>query len=194
MMITKEVIKNAVISFGIGYFLSKLVKKVETASDNKNFAAYAAKSMEFEGGYSDNRNDPGGETKWGIAKRYYPDIDIKNLTQKDATYIYKRDYWERYKCSMVSDHIGFLFFDTVLHQGGDFATRALQRITGADVDGILGPKTAEASEFAKIENLAQERINRCNERIADNSDLEEFRRGWNNRINMALAFQKKLNT
>jgi lysozyme family protein len=157
------------------------------------FTDYAAKSMEFEGGYSDNPNDPGGKTKYGIAKKYYPDVDIKNLTPKEATIIYKRDYWERYKCSLVSNHISFLFFDTVLHQGGDFATRALQRITGVSQDGILGDKTVEASKFAAIENLAQERVNRCNDRIAKDADLEEFRQGWYNRVKKALAFQKKIN-
>ena len=29
-------------------------------------------------------SDPGGETNWGISKREYPDLDIKNLTRDEA--------------------------------------------------------------------------------------------------------------
>ena len=32
-----------------------------------------------EGGYVNDPNDAGGETKWGISKRSYPYLDIANL-------------------------------------------------------------------------------------------------------------------
>lgn len=38
--------------------------------------------------------DPGGETKWGISKRSYPDLDIAALTREQAIEIYFRDYWQ----------------------------------------------------------------------------------------------------
>ena len=43
--------------------------------------------LEHEGGYVNDPYDKGGETKFGIAKRWYPDIDIKNLTKSDALYV-----------------------------------------------------------------------------------------------------------
>jgi lysozyme family protein len=46
-----------------------------------------------EGGYSNDPNDPGGETNFGISKRSYPDVDIKNLTREGAKEIYRRDFW-----------------------------------------------------------------------------------------------------
>ena len=42
-----------------------------------------------EGGYVNHPTDPGGQTNYGIAKRSHPDEDIKNLTKKRATEIYK---------------------------------------------------------------------------------------------------------
>jgi lysozyme family protein len=48
-----------------------------------------------EGGYVDHPSDPGGETNWGISKRSYPTLDIKNLTREQALEIYRRDYWDR---------------------------------------------------------------------------------------------------
>ncbi|MDR2666964.1 MAG: phage tail tape measure protein [Holosporales bacterium] len=36
----------------------------------------------------------GGETKYGISKRWYPNLDIRNLTVDGAKLIYYRDFWE----------------------------------------------------------------------------------------------------
>lgn len=40
--------------------------------------------LKHEGGYVNDKKDPGGETNMGISKRAYPHIDIKNLTKSDA--------------------------------------------------------------------------------------------------------------
>ena len=47
-----------------------------------------------EGGYVNNPADPGGETQWGISKRAFPQVDIKNLTRDDAKAIYLVHYWQ----------------------------------------------------------------------------------------------------
>ena len=48
------------------------------------------KVLEHEGGYVNDPHDAGGETNYGIAKRWYPNVDIKNLTKEQAKKIYKR--------------------------------------------------------------------------------------------------------
>lgn len=50
-------------------------------------------TLKWEGGYSNNPADPGGETNFGISKRSYPMLDIKNLTIEQAKAIYYLDYW-----------------------------------------------------------------------------------------------------
>ena len=42
-------------------------------------------------------HDAGGETNFGISKRQYPNLDIKNLTKQQAADIYKRDYYAKVK-------------------------------------------------------------------------------------------------
>ena len=40
--------------------------------------------LHHEGGYVNDPTDMGGETNFGITKRWYPDLDIKNLTKEQA--------------------------------------------------------------------------------------------------------------
>ena len=57
----------------------------------KSFDEIIKHVLEHEGGYVNDPKDLGGETKYGITKRFYPDIDIKNLTIEEAKEIYKKD-------------------------------------------------------------------------------------------------------
>ncbi|KWT77357.1 glycosyl hydrolase 108 family protein [Candidatus Magnetominusculus xianensis] len=58
--------------------------------------------LDAEGGYVNDPDDPGGETKYGISKRAYPSLDIKSLTIEDAKRLYRRDYWGRASCDALS--------------------------------------------------------------------------------------------
>ena len=46
----------------------------------KTFEEIIEKVLAHEGGYVNDPKDLGGETKYGITKRFYPEADIKNLT------------------------------------------------------------------------------------------------------------------
>ena len=49
--------------------------------------------MDIEGYISDNPADKGGLTKYGIAQKYHPNIDVANLTLDKAKEIYLKNYW-----------------------------------------------------------------------------------------------------
>ena len=40
--------------------------------------------LAHEGGYSCDPQDPGGETKFGISKKSYPNLDIEHLSRDEA--------------------------------------------------------------------------------------------------------------
>ena len=48
---------------------------------------------EATGGYSKDPDDPGGETKYGIAQRDHPGVDIAELTMDGAVVILRTEYW-----------------------------------------------------------------------------------------------------
>lgn len=50
----------------------------------------------YEGGYVNDPNDKGGETKYGITKATYPNLDIKNLTKDVAIDLYIKHFWSKF--------------------------------------------------------------------------------------------------
>jgi lysozyme family protein len=98
-----------------------------------------------EGGYVNDPNDPGGETKWGISKRSYPHLHIGTLTREDARAIYKRDFWDRIDADRMYDGVAFQCFDFAVNSGIGTAVRYLQRAVGVADDGRWGPVSRAAA-------------------------------------------------
>jgi len=73
----------------------------------------------LEGRYSNDPNDPGGETAYGISKRYHPDVDIKNLTLDGAKAIYLSDYWIPAKCDTAPYPMDICLFDSQVNPQND---------------------------------------------------------------------------
>lgn len=96
-----------------------------------------------EGGYVNDPNDPGGETKWGISKRSYPKLDIFNLTREAAKGIYLTDFWER--VPGIPDSVKFQAFDAAVNHGIEHAIRMLQRAIDVADDGRWGPVSKGAA-------------------------------------------------
>jgi lysozyme family protein len=98
-----------------------------------------------EGGYVDNPKDPGGETKFGISRRSYPDLDIKNLTLEDARQIYKRNYWDVCRCDELPYPVGLVVFDGAINMGNSKSVKLLQKAVKISMtDGVIGPRTLKA--------------------------------------------------
>ncbi len=73
-------------------------------------------------------DDTGGETKYGVSKRSYPQLNIKTLTLKQAKAIYRRDFW-RYD-RINNQHVASKVFDTRVTIGSARAHRILQHAVG----------------------------------------------------------------
>lgn len=70
-----------------------------------------------DGGYTNDLVDPGGETKWGISKRAYPDVDIKSLTKMEAEKLYERDYWLKIGADKMEKRMAIVCFDSAVNCG-----------------------------------------------------------------------------
>lgn len=153
--------------------------------------------LRAEGGYSNNPNDSGGETKFGISKKSYPNEDIRNMTADRAEEIFKTD-----------------FFDAV---GGDVLLKINPGLAAhvADMAFNAGPKAAvklmyDAVGLPRESQITPELLNKLNDSdslIKDYSiarlkyysslkDAPTFIKGWTNRVsnlNKALNVKSGLN-
>ena len=100
--------------------------------------------LHHEGGYVNDPDDRGGETKYGISKRAYPDLDIANLTVAEAEGIYFRDYWVAINASSMPPPVALMTFDAAVNMGIRRAARFLQKEAQCTPDGIVGPQTLKA--------------------------------------------------
>lgn len=84
--------------------------------------------FQLEGGESNDPNDRGGQTKYGISKKAYPYIDIGNLTREQAEKILQRDYWVPAGCEFVKNpNIAINLFLFAVNAGVQTSVKAFQR-------------------------------------------------------------------
>ena len=147
-----------------------------------NFDIAFAKLIGPEGGYTIGKNDPGGETKFGISKRSYPALDIDDLNIDDAKAIYKRDFWDRAQCDRLHPDLAFQVFDGAVNSGIGNSIRWLQEAAGVAVDGVVGPLTLR--KVGDMEpSIIIARYNGVRLKfMASLSTWDVFGRGWARRI------------
>lgn len=138
--------------------------------------------LAYEGGWVQHENDPGGETKYGISKRAYPDVDIKNLTIDQAKQIYLRDYWNKLQLDRLPDEIRFDLFDAAVNSGLTTAAKLLQRACNVQDDGIIGSRTVAAANSINPQILDKRLSGYRLLYICDIKTFPTFGRGWVRRV------------
>jgi lysozyme family protein len=135
--------------------------------------------LKHEGGYVNDARDPGGETRYGISKRAYPNEDIANLTRERAIELYYKDYWLPIKGDSMSPSVATVLFDMAVNMGVDRAIKLLQRTIKVKEDGVLGPVTLNevARSVGVLAKLTTERV------LAYTAikNFDVYGRGWVNR-------------
>jgi len=140
--------------------------------------------LKHEGGYVNDPDDSGGETNFGISKRAFPDLDIKNLTKEDAVKIYHDKYWKPSKVEMLPERLWATYFDMAVNMGKKRACEILQkacnhkRNVNIKVDGRLGRNTAASAKKLEPERLQSFRVKYYAELINRKPKLEKYWFGW----------------
>lgn len=147
--------------------------------------------LDHEGGYVDDPDDRGGETKFGISKLSYPHLDIPTLNLDAAKAIYYQDYWEPQRYHEIENlTIIIKLFDLAVNMGSRMAHRLIQRAlrsAGNNVveDGLLGPKTIAAINAVDISDLIaalkSEAAGYYRSLAVSNPKQRKFLKGWLNR-------------
>jgi lysozyme family protein len=138
--------------------------------------------IKIEGGYSSDPHDAGGETNFGISKRVYPHVDIKNLTRNTAKRLYAADYWRAAKCDELPDQLKLLVFDCAVNQGQPTALKLLQLVLGVKQDTIFGEQTRHALKLHNPEDLAVRFMTARTLKYLTLPNFNRFGDGWLNRL------------
>ena len=155
--------------------------------------------IEREGGFVNNPNDRGSATNYGVtlAKlrdwRGNPNLtanDVQMMRRGEAALIYMRDYIERPGFNLITDErLRHQVIDFGVNSGPGTAARKLQKVAGADQDGVIGPQTLNAIRrmgAAKVNNLLMaERIKFMGKIVSSDHSQAAFINGW---LNRALEF------
>ncbi len=91
----------------------------------RNREASILKTLEYEGGYSNDAADPGGPTNWGItiadARMYWKKsataADVKAMPRSVAVDIYRDKYWAKMNCDALPAGVDFATFDYGVNSG-----------------------------------------------------------------------------
>lgn len=168
---------------------------VKYAQPDKVFETAVEKTLKWEGGYVNDPDDRGGETKYGISKRAYPEHDIESLLVDDAKRIFRRDYWVRCRINEIKDAVvAAKVFDLAVNCGPRRAVMMLQeasrRANGhyLEVDGALGERTL--NEVNQSESPAHLLAELKLQAVAYYAGLNrpKFLSGWLRRALTVLAF------
>lgn len=153
---------------------------------NLNFKLALEHLFELEGGYVNDQADRGGETKYGISKKSYPKLNIKNLTREQAAAIYKQDYWEVCKCDEMDMEMATVVFDSAVNHGPRRAAMFLQVLTNSKLDGVIGKKTLASlrkrTVLHSIDNFVIQylgiRAQFYHDIVTGDSSQAKFLKGW----------------
>ena len=154
-----------------------------------NFELAVSKTIFKEGGGKLHKvvGDSGGETKYGISKKAYPNLDIGKLDEVVAKQIYKNDYWDKVKGDLIqSQQIAEEIFDCAVNMGVKSAVKLLQLTNPVLIaDGVFGLKTLEAVNSSTPETLMPLykliRIARYAAICSKDRTQNKFLLGWINR-------------
>lgn len=161
-------------------------------------------TLQNEGGFSDNPNDSGGATNFGITQETYSRFvgrpvsveEVKAMPLQDAKTIYERSYWAPLDLNNFAyQPSATALFDMGVNLGVVTAARLAQEAccdVGINlvVDGILGATSCE-----KINQLGPDFMTPFHTRVvshyeqivANNPKDHVFLGGWMNRANKLLT-------
>jgi lysozyme family protein len=154
------------------------------------------KAMDFvfrwEGGYVNDPADPGGETKFGISKRQYPNLDIRNLTHEKAASIYHADYWMKIRGDELHPRVAVALMDYAVNSGVNRAVKTLQKLVRAKQDGVIGPVTIGKANSTDGADLSAELVSSRADFLVTlalrRETLGKFLKGWMRRTHSLMAY------
>lgn len=163
-----------------------------------------ARVLAHEGGYSNNKKDPGGPTMKGVTQRVYDAYrrgkglavrSVKSLTTDEINDIYDKQYWDAVKGDLLPDGVDYVVFDGSVNSGPGrsimWLQQALRPVYTGRIDGVMGMGTIAALKATNNNDALIDRI--CDARMNFLRHLGTFPifgKGWTARVAEVRAIGK----
>jgi lysozyme family protein len=162
-----------------------------------DFQIALAKTLVFEGGKVDDKDDPGGRTNRGVTQHVYdswrrrkslPPRDVFVITDAEVQAIYRFQYWDMVKGDDLPSGIDMVVFDGSVHSGPVQSIKWIQRALGTvRVDGVMTAATLAAIEaYPDHDLLVAAAIERRKAFLKALKGYRKYGRGWNSRCDQLL--------
>lgn len=159
--------------------------------------------LEEEGGWSDNKNDHGGKTMYGVTQGTYdqwrrqkkrPAQSVRLITKDEARELYEEMYWRTSGCHLLPWPISYITFDGAVNSGPARSLKWSQAGLGVSADGKIGPATVraavasvESGDAQKILAVVDQRLQFLVSLVKRSPDQTTFLLGWMRRLQRVLA-------
>lgn len=153
----------------------------------QNFNDCLNRLLKDEGGYTNDPNDNGGPTNFGVTiidvrkyvKKDATTQDVRNLTVDQAKGIYQSKYWNALGCDSLTSGVDYTCFDYGVNSGLGRPRKALQRFKSLKGVDLINAINNERTAF--LQALA-----------ASQAHDQKFLKGWLARVERVRSYSKQL--
>ena len=167
-------------------------------------------TQKWEGGsrFTQDPDDPGGATKFGVSMRFLSGLplkesdldgdgkltwkDVAGMTAEQARGIYRRYFWDSLFLDHLQGQLAAVMFDTAVNCGRSRVVKWLQEAVRVVADGKIGPITIRATNAIPAVILYRKILDRREEHYreleATKIWAKKYINGWLNRTNDLRKF------
>jgi len=143
-----------------------------------------------EGGFVDNKLDPGGATNWGCTQAVWEGYighkvsvdDMKALTKEDVKPLYKKRYWDAIHGDAIPSGLDYCLFDCAINSGVNRSAKIIQEIVGVFADGAIGNNTVSAITQLNPVTAINEFCDKRQAFLESLKTFPVFGKGWTKRV------------
>ena len=157
---------------------------------NKNWDKCFDLVIVNEGGFVDNKLDPGGATNWGCTQAVWEQYighkvtvdDMKALTKEEVKPLYKKRYWDAVYGDALPSGLDYCIFDCAINSGVGRASKFIQELVGVPADGAIGNNTISAITQINAVTLINEFCDKRQGFLESLKTFPTFGKGWTKRV------------
>lgn len=179
--------------------------RVPVIGASGNFEKCMQVIEKWEGGFTNDPDDPGGPTNMGVTqgdlarwRDWAVSVDdVRNLTRDEARQIFRAQYWDPINGERLPLAVAQLCLDAAILTGVGRGSRDLQEALNLQnaalaVDGVIGSNTIKASIGADIKRLVTDFGAIAEAYLRGRPGFPKYGKGWLNRLTEVRAIAAEM--